>query len=49
MANIDEGIVFVVNGDRCKGIRGKSMDVQERGCEWDGYVVQDRRCGICEW
>jgi len=41
--------MFAVNGDRCKGVRGKSMDVRERGREWCGYVVQVGRCGICEW
>ena len=27
VADVNEGIVFVVNGDRCKGVHGKSMDV----------------------
>jgi len=45
---MDEGVVLAVNGDRCKGVHGKSMDVQERGREWDGYIVQVGRRGICE-
>ena len=47
VTDVDERVVFIVNCDRCKGILGKSMDVQERGCEWCGCVVQGKRCGIC--
>ena len=49
IADVDEGVLFAVMCDRCKGIRGKSMDVQERGREWDGSVVQDKRREICGW
>jgi len=34
--NVDKGVVLVVNGDRCKGVRGKSMGVREYGREWRG-------------
>ena len=49
MADVNKGIVFAVNGDRYKGIRGKSMDVRECGREWCGCIVQDGRRGIGEW
>ena len=42
-ANVDKGVVLVVNGDRCKWVCSKSMGVQEYGCEWRGYVVQGER------
>jgi len=45
----DEGIVFAVMCDRCKGVRGKSMGVRECGREWDGSIVQGERREICEW
>ena len=46
---MDKGIVFVTDCDRGKRVCGKRMDVQERGREWDGSIVQGERREICGW